>query len=1329
MKILMIRSGSVGIRTAAAAILTMVAALGGAALWHWSATRHDAIQSLREVPVGARVRLLGVVTYADGPQNRFWIEDETGAVLIGVNPEKAGVRVGETVLVEAVKTARYDPRRGPISAGLEHFRITAAAAHMKLPPPYPVSLDNFPPPEKNGLRIQVTGIVRSANLDQMGRAPMAIAGSGFEAGVMVARAGGRPSELVDAEVRVTGVPEEARDSQGDVISQLLWIASSDDIEVVRAAPEQSLLYTIRTLYRADQKRLWHRVRLRGRIGEVSSNSFLLTDRWGAIACQVSQPGLLKPGTAVEVAGFPTRDGLRIDLSHAVAQPIPDNEIDAADRGERAPRVLGTVRSIRELPPAVAARGLPVRVRAVITYVDPIWHQLYVQDETAGIFVKYAGNPDLQAGTSIVLRGITGAGDFAPVIVAPRIRTEGVAPLPVPRQATAAAAATGALDCQYAAIEGVVHPMQFSDYPGHPIVTFDVQTDLGRVHVEAAPGLLDRQRGGDLNDAGVRIRGVFSTIYNSRRQILGYHMLVASRRDIEVLEPAIGDPFSVESTRVGDLLRFSPHARPGHRVKVAGSVTILGPDFLYLQDESGGVEVRGDTRALHLNEMIEVAGYPTLAGRYSPVMTDAVFRSLHRENRIRPEISNAEWILDGHDDSMLVSVEGRLLTAVSVPSGSTLILQTGARSFTAQLDTSDLGADLKSPRNGSVLRLTGVCSTEVDPNNLYQLLGDHPVTFRILLRSAADISIVHAAPFWTLEMTLVLLALFALVILAILLWVGALRKRVRLQMAALQRAEETSQTIRDLSTAMGNVTSEQRFDAQVSVRGSEDIAQVVVGFNRMLTELRQRDRAKREAEAKLQHMALVDELTGLPNRRLLTDRLSQSLKAAEREEQMLALVYIDLDGFKPVNDSLGHAIGDLLLKQVAERLQARARKSDTLARIGGDEFTLILNGIRSGAEAGKVAESLLEALTSPFQVDGHLIRIGASIGISLFPQHGRDGDELLQQADFAMYAAKRSGKNRIVEFSDEVGNAARERMTLEGELRRAIAEQEISIEYQPEFDLATRGIVRFEALARWNHAQMGPVPPLNFIAVAEESGLIIPLGAALMERACTDAMAWKRACGCEMQVAVNVSSVQFAQSTFVAEVRETLRRTGLSPHLLQIELTESATLTGVDRAARVMLELKNMGVSLAMDDFGTGYSCLSYLPKLAFDAIKIDRSFVNELIVRPETRAFVESILTMAHNLGMKVVVEGIETEEQLQLIETLGANEAQGYLLGRPTADPIARLLEGRSPEGRNQEESAADEAARREVEQRQIEGKAGDKVERDAETPQLPATVPAFSV
>lgn len=537
-----------------------------------------------------------------------------------------------------------------------------------------------------------------------------------------------------------------------------------------------------------------------------------------------------------------------------------------------------------------------------------------------------------------------------------------------------------------------------------------------------------------------------------------------------------------------------------------------------------------------------------------------------------------------------------------------------------------------------------------------------------------------APVWTSPMTAVMLAILALLslaILAVLSRVNRLRRQVSEQQGALQKASETTQAIRELSRSMLQVAAQRPFDVHFPVRGSDEVAELVDGFNAMLTEMQRRDRARKEAEARLQQTLMFDDLTGLPNRRLLIDRLSHSLAKGWRENRKVALLYVDLDGFKLVNDGLGHNVGDALLGQVAQRMKARFRQSDTLARIGGDEFTLLLENIQSAEDADTVARGALELMRAPFEVDGHSIRMTASIGISLFPDHAQEGGQLLRQADCAMFAAKRNGKNRVVQFGDGLGTAARERLMLEGELRQAIDNGEITLHYQPEFDLATNTIVRFEALARWVHPTLGPIPPLSFIPIAEESGLIVPLGAYVLERACADAVKWQARAKRPVQVAVNVSSVQFARDSFLEEVEETLHRTGLKPSLLQLELTESATLTGVERAADLIRRLTGRGIGVAMDDFGTGYSCLSYLPKLFLDALKLDRSFVTELAVRQETRAFVQSVLSMAHNLHMKVIVEGIETSEQLELMRALGTNEAQGYLLGRPTPNPMEQLSWG----------------------------------------------------
>ena len=481
-------------------------------------------------------------------------------------------------------------------------------------------------------------------------------------------------------------------------------------------------------------------------------------------------------------------------------------------------------------------------------------------------------------------------------------------------------------------------------------------------------------------------------------------------------------------------------------------------------------------------------------------------------------------------------------------------------------------------------------------------------------------------------------------------------------------------IYDLARAMDAVTATPDFSVRVSPSGADEIVQLGRGFNAMLAELERHDAAQKSAEEKLQFQALNDALTGLPNRRLLADRLAQLLARAARESRIVALLYIDLDGFKLVNDSLGHLIGDMLLVQVAARLQSRVRQSDTLARLGGDEFTVVLSGLHHRDEAATVAKSLLDAMVAPFVIEGHQLTIGASIGISIFPDNATDAVTLTQQADSAMYASKRDGRSRATYFTPELGSLVRERLTLENQLRGAIGRGEIHVHYQPEFDVETKQLVRFEALARWIHPTLGFIPPDKFIPVAEESGLIVLLGAYIMETACKEALRWQEISRYSIQVAVNVSTLQFKRNEFVAEVADVLKRTGLPASLLQLELTETIMMTGIHRASETMRKLRELGVGFAIDDFGTGYSCLSYLPALPFDSLKIDRAFVADIENRSESRAMVHSLVALAHNLGIRVIVEGIETVGQLDLVRSFGGNEVQGFLTGRPMPDPIAQL-------------------------------------------------------
>ena len=487
----------------------------------------------------------------------------------------------------------------------------------------------------------------------------------------------------------------------------------------------------------------------------------------------------------------------------------------------------------------------------------------------------------------------------------------------------------------------------------------------------------------------------------------------------------------------------------------------------------------------------------------------------------------------------------------------------------------------------------------------------------------------------------------------------------------------SRPVVQLAAAMNRVTKDGSLDAQVDVEGAEEIAQLAAGFNRMIVELERRNQIARQAESRLLEQARTDSLTGLPNRRSLAEKLDHELSRSRQEKWMVGLLYIDLDGFKLVNDSLGHAVGDLLLCEVAKRLKGRVRSVDTLARVGGDEFTVILVGLENENDAMVAAGGLIQSMSRPFKIEGHEITVGASIGISTRRPAGFDDLDLLKQADSAMYAAKRTGKNRAVHFSPELGHMARERLTLESELRGAIGRGELYVEYQPEWNALTGRLVRFEALARWHHPHLGEVSPDSFIPIAEESGLIHEIGKFVMEKACTECVEWQKISAFPIGVAVNVSSLQFNNDAFVEEVGSILQHTGLGPELLQIELTESVMIGSLSHSAEKMNRLSALGISLAIDDFGTGYSCLGYLPSLPFNALKIDRTFLRRLKMGPEVVTMIRSLIDLAKKLGLRVIVEGIEEPSQLKAVLEMGADELQGYLLGLPSDTPRIQFPEG----------------------------------------------------
>ena len=438
--------------------------------------------------------------------------------------------------------------------------------------------------------------------------------------------------------------------------------------------------------------------------------------------------------------------------------------------------------------------------------------------------------------------------------------------------------------------------------------------------------------------------------------------------------------------------------------------------------------------------------------------------------------------------------------------------------------------------------------------------------------------------------------------------------------------------------------------------------------------------RKRAEARIAFMAHHDALTSLPNRVLMRLRMEEMLGRMRRGGGKVATLCIDLDNFKSVNDTLGHSLGDLLLQHVADRLRGAVQDQDTVARLGGDEFAILQADVAQPEEASALAARLLEVVSEPYDLDGHLVSVGASIGIAVAPGDGADPGRLLKSADMALYRAKADGKNAFRFFEAEMDARVQARRRLELDLRTALAAGGLDVHYQPLVDLPTGEVSGVEALLRWPHSERGMIPPAEFIPVAEETGLIGPLGAFVLRRACTAAATWPD----HVKIAVNLSPLQFRTGNLFATVQEALAQAGLAPSRLELEITETLLLDKSDHVLATLHALRALGVRISMDDFGTGYSSLSYLRSFPFDKIKIDRSFVRELDANADSQAIVRAIVSLGASLGITITAEGVESESDLARLKAEGCNEGQGYLFSqaRPQAE-ITAMLGKRKTKGR----------------------------------------------
>lgn len=446
----------------------------------------------------------------------------------------------------------------------------------------------------------------------------------------------------------------------------------------------------------------------------------------------------------------------------------------------------------------------------------------------------------------------------------------------------------------------------------------------------------------------------------------------------------------------------------------------------------------------------------------------------------------------------------------------------------------------------------------------------------------------------------------------------------------------------------------------AIHGMEDSIVLFEGTVEDITE-------QKAAQERIKFLAFYDALTELPHRALLQDRLETALAGARRRGERVALLFLDLDRFKAINDSFGHAFGDVVLKEVAKRLKECVRDY-TVARVGGDEFLVLLSNLKDPGDAAIAAERVMGAMSESFILQGRTLSVSCSVGVSIFPEHGTDGDTLIRNADAAMYSAKDSGRSNVRFFTDEMNAQAAERLAMDKNLRQALERKEFFLVYQPQMEIESGKITGFEALIRWNHPELGLVPPDRFISIAENNGLILPIGEWVLRTACVQARRWQDEGLCAVPVAVNVSAVQFRQEGFPGLIQGVLREAGLAPEYLHLELTESLLLSSADVTQSVLQDLKEMGLKLSIDDFGTGYSSFSYLKRFSVDKLKIDRSFVRDIAADHDDAAIAIAIISLAKSLHLKVIAEGVENEAQMFFLQEHRCDEIQGHYFSKPVS-------------------------------------------------------------
>lgn len=877
------------------------------------------------------------------------------------------------------------------------------------------------------------------------------------------------------------------------------------------------------------------------------------------------------------------------------------------------RTITRIGEAHSLSADEAKHSYPVHFRAVVTYYDP--HNdgkhasLFLHDSTGSIFALMPADWHWigaipHSGSLVDVVGVTAPGDYASLITQTQMEVIGESSEKLlAKPVSFTHLATGIEDAQYVQIEGVVRSVTQS---GHRVT----------LNIAMADGLIGASSINDPNadyydlvDSKVLIQGSIGTLFNDSRQMVGTHLLFPDLHSVNVEEFGPKNPFSLPLRSVVSLSRFMPTGALPHRIHVRGRVTLQWPGMMVcVQDDTSGVCAKTSGRmSLELGQIADVTGF-VVSGGYRPMLVDSVFRSLGGNAPVEvPRVTPIE-ALQGHHDSEVIQIEGQLIGRDLAASQPTLLLSSQGSIFPVMLPKEPSDDEVATIRIGSTLRITGICAVVLDAEKMAIGNGSAAIqSFHILARSPKDVKVLKAAPWWTPERALLGFAIALAISGAVFVWVVVLRRRV----------EQQTKEIR---------VSEERF----------------------------------------RHMALHDGLTGLPTRHMLHERLRLAPDKTRRFHTGIALLMLDLDDFKGVNDKLGHDGGDETLRVMARRIKESIRATDLVARMGGDEFVVFLDDLVEPGHAEDVAETIVSSLCLPIPIGERSISVSVSVGVCETFDQDIDVETMLQQVDMAMYEAKAHGRNRFHVFTSDMACAAIAKQRMKDGLARALDEHELEVYYQPLFSTQDPTLTGFEALLRWRSKSLGFVMPSDFIPLAEETGMIVPIGEWVIREACHQIGNLERQLGRQFEISINLSPRQLLQDKLPKVIKEALEENRRDPGSVKIEITENILMTDNMQNHQAIVRIRELGVRIAIDDFGIGFSSLSYISRFPVDWIKIDRSFISECTNDPASLAVVRAIIAMAHSLDIQVTAEGVETLDQLSLVTDENCDAIQGYYYSRP---------------------------------------------------------------